>query len=254
MKLQRTFEWGHNWNKSGSREVVGWKPIDAPAWFDHGSEIFLAHDTMEHLQPSDTSLEAEFRASGAGIAIRIEGSLSRYDEDRWVEVLAEDATMFALIDTRPLPEPTVTVPALPPALERIMEREFAPAMARTIERVNDQMALRGDDPIIHWRGEDAKKRCKIAMQWMRIGYVEASEVYAKLEPAKRLSVFRNLRRTGESMTEGHMAMDGDRITVTVDTDTGLGNLDYTENTEWSYDQRYKAMMKRMFAGIPIQFG
>lgn len=243
MELKREFVWGEKLDFYGNPEE-GWRPFNAPDNFDFGPPHLVAHDLLEHLNQNDFSLEGEMQASGATLLTRFTGNYNKYQRDmELLAIIVSDMVGFLMRDPRPLqPPPTERVQPLPLWLETIVN-DFVPNAAR-----NERNSKRDTETYFNqYTEEQLMQRVVTAMDWMRVGYREAEELYRGIDPRTLDDTFVGIANAVQGVSMHNAAMPGDRLTISLKSDDSgdiHGDLEYRSDPQYTVDDRRRKWLER----------
>lgn len=199
MKFSRKFIWGEDQNGN-----TGWIPFHI-RHFDAGVAMTVAHDTLEHFDPKDSSLKAEFLAFGAMLYLRGEGewwaNFSRTMTPEFADQAYNEVTMFIAHNGDTLPH----------CRARKLDDEM---LEDSLTRLYD-LALKEAREYYTEEPIDWPTKIKDAINWMRKGYRKAAKRYKIDWAFRRGELFQNVM---EAVDRRAGMMDGDIMTVQVDTD------------------------------------
>lgn len=214
----------------------GWRPALMPM-FNAGSAFHVAHDTLEHLDHSDPSLEAEMRAFGAHLFLRSTTPYWRMKEDL---IMREDPLQAFrnMMESRSLTSDDeaashifgdlftflandkhkLTAPPLTPRLDRQAEHIMSAAVQLAYMRGGEHLKAN-----FNAAKQDWKERIDSALGWMRIGYRAHAKRFEGLDESTRAYMFLTIEKSVQAMTSGPYRTDsiddGDKLRVVVSFDT-----------------------------------
>lgn len=199
MRFSRKFIWGEDDNGS-----IGWLPFHI-RHFDVGSAMTVAHDTLEHFDPKDDSIQAEFLAFGAMLYLRGEGewwiNFSRERTPEFADQVHNEVVMFIVDSGSELPRcraRKLDDEALEDSLTQLYDLAIKQA----------RVAYPAEDYPIDW-----PTKLRDAINWMRKGYRKAAKRYNIDWAFRRGELFQNVMNA----VEGKRGEEGDVMTVRVDT-------------------------------------
>lgn len=226
------------WDEEGPGDN-GWHPTTMPA-FDAGGAFHVAHDTMEHLDQTDDSFEAEMKAFGSHLYLR---GVTPYwgMKAKWVQELEEKeareagdplAQLRALmisrdVDRRSAAEHMVgdlfsfldkDHRVLRPAPEKKIVPVTAEAVLDEVERIGRKtmrdydVGATQNSAHQHW-----DERIARAKDWIRIGYNGMEARLPGVEAQTRASAFLAIETAVNAVTLPTYGLDqGDPLRITVD--------------------------------------
>lgn len=217
--ITRDFVWDTKYKNM--RKATGWRPAMMPE-FDPGSEFHVAHDTLEHLNPTDSSLEAEMKAFGVTMYVR---GQSHYWEVKNRQIAKADPFQFLFSKQTTdaaehmyrdfysfLDEDKRTVAKAP---------DYG-LLDSTSESILGKLLAIGEDGMVGGMGRTAThsgqnwmERVQNAFGWIRIGYRDAQKLYGGLGQdamGRAYSAIETLVRP----TVVHGVGEGTMLTVEVD--------------------------------------
>ena len=218
MKLEKEFVWAE-WEDVGE---MGWEVVGCGEVYNSNTyALGLAHDVLEHFALDTTEDEIEAHAcmywlryeTGYSVATPYGYTTVTLDSfsSEWTGLYQAACTEGGLHDA-PEQEP----------LENYLEEEIA-------EIITAGRRLLRDEHEEYLEERIADRLAEVYTNWFRSGYRKAEERFAKLGTDNATLAFDDVR--DGFVTQSHKEhYEGERLTVTVDLDTGA--VRFTREEDW----------------------